>query len=289
MEKDDLTKRIEMWRTLQEVHMPLIIEVTRPKGTAKKAAKAMEVVVAEVGKERAEVAMEVTEKVTEEKKAETEVANVDGDAAEIAAEQLCLPSEFDELDRIRLNLVNLAEEEGKLREGHAFSCILQLQRLMKTTSALQLLRKKNMRGQRQNTRAHTQHNALDLTCDRLLEVYNTTQKALTSIYPNDTHISEQFPPLTKEDLQRKSTVDKRQLGDTYRTDGRLWRLGSSTRRTTATALTSSDPSASPSQSASPSVPSSQDVQNSGISGSGRLWDPRIGLTTEEMEEWELEG
>jgi hypothetical protein len=199
---DDLTKRMEMWRKLQELHMPSVsgpngTSMTKEVATTVKAAEAkaigmeveseaigMEVESEVIGKERVVLAAE--------KKLEAEVTIVDGTAMEIAVERLYLPSEFNEVDRFRLDLVNLAEEEEKLREGHAFECILQLRRLMKTMSALQLLRKKNTRGQRQNTRAHTQCCALELTCDRLLEVYNTSQKSLTSIYTNDMHISEQL-------------------------------------------------------------------------------------------------
>jgi hypothetical protein len=59
--------------------------------------------------------------------------------------------------------------------------------------------------------------------DHYLEAYNTNRLALIHlgrIQPND----DRLPHLGLEDLARKSTVAKRQTGDTYRPDGKLWTL-----------------------------------------------------------------
>jgi len=260
MTTEDLMKRVERWRILQSVHMPSIIEVSGMKTGAAGVKKSVVMGEAEADGEEG---------------GEEEGKRNDADAMEIENEYLYLPSDFGEPDRHQLQLTDLAQEEAMLREGHAYECILQLRQIAKLISIFHYLRQKNNRGQRQNTRSQVKREALELTRDRLLETYNTTRKALSSLCNDNNRISERFPPLTVDDLYRKPTVDKRQLGDTYRPDGRLWSLGKPSHSVIA----------APSSQSTIDLPSESPQARQ----SGRLWSPIIGLTDAEMEAWELEG
>jgi hypothetical protein len=138
-------------------------------------------------------------------------------------ENLFLPSSFSEEDRSFLGLSKLALDEALLREAQACDCILQLRLTLKAISVLQYKRQWNVVGQRKNTRARARIHSLEAVRDHHLLVYNTTRTALIALkrlQPDD----ERLPHLTREDLSRKSTIAKRQTGDTYRPDGKLWAL-----------------------------------------------------------------
>jgi hypothetical protein len=138
-------------------------------------------------------------------------------------EELYLPSHFSEMERSDLGLCELAQEEVLLREGQAYESIIRLRSTVKALSWYARVRKGNDRGQRQATRGRARIAAAELLRDSHLLTYNHARSALESL----THLGPEgrFPPLTKDDCFRKSTVDKRQVGDTYRPDGRLWRVG----------------------------------------------------------------
>lgn len=89
-------------------------------------------------------------------------------------------------------------------------------------------KKKNVRGQRANTRSNLQRSTVEFNQKRLLQIYSSSRDALLSLGKLDGASSEErFPPLTKENLFRKFLY-KRSLGDTNRPDARLWVLGVST-------------------------------------------------------------
>jgi hypothetical protein len=141
----------------------------------------------------------------------------------VEKEELYLPSHFSESERSDLGLDQLASEEGLLREGQAYESIMRLRSTVKALSWYKRVRKENDRGQRQATRARARIAAAEFLRDSHLLTYNHARSALESLAllgPEG-----RFPPLTEEDCFRKSTVDKRQTGDTYRPDGRLWRVG----------------------------------------------------------------
>ena len=136
-------------------------------------------------------------------------------------ENLFLPSSIPEPERTALGLSALAGEEARLREAQAHECILQLRTNVKCMSILAKRKKKHDRGVRKLTRTRARFISVEVVRDRLLLIYNSSRAALISLGkldPND----QRLPPLTVDDLKRKSTVDKRQRGDTYRSDGGLW-------------------------------------------------------------------
>jgi hypothetical protein len=138
-------------------------------------------------------------------------------------DDLYLPSEFSEEERRELGLVELANLEAELWEAHASECILQLRSVGKTVSAFRGLRGKEPGSQRQGTRNTTRFQHLEFLQSRILTNYGDSRKALDSLGRLST-ISDRFPHLTHADLFRKSTQNKRTIGDTHRPDGAVYGL-----------------------------------------------------------------
>jgi hypothetical protein len=208
-------------------------------------------------------------------------------------EQLFLPSDFSEQECHELSLMQLAVEEGQLWEGQLYECILQLRWVMKNLSVVHQLRQKNSCGQHQAAHSHTQHEAVELTRDHLLDIYNKGRQALLSLRKDRKQIEDQYPALSLKDLYRKSTVVKRQLGDTHHFEGQLWLLGNQR---------NSIPAASASLLAPPgnitatshwtlqdeiTEPDREDEEQ--VVNLGKLWSPVIGLSNAEVEQWERDG
>jgi hypothetical protein len=141
---------------------------------------------------------------------------------------LYLPSSFSTSDRLAFDLTKLAREEACLREGQAGDLVLQLRRVEKTLSAHHGYRKKNVKGQAQATRSRSKIEQKEFIRDYLLETYETCRGALKTLdhLQQQDGAPERFPALTRADLFRKGTTVKWQLGDTYRPDGLLWVLES---------------------------------------------------------------
>jgi hypothetical protein len=131
-------------------------------------------------------------------------------------EKLFLPSHFSAEDREQLKLTQLAVEEAKLREGQAVECIMQLRRVTKTISIMRRQKKKHDKGQRESSRSQSKIKNIECIRDRFLSIYGTCRTAMKNLgmlYNGE--LEERFPDLSVQDLFRKSTVNKRQLGDTY--------------------------------------------------------------------------
>lgn len=239
---------------------------------------------------------------------------------ELQHECLFLPSHFSKAERDCLGLTALSEEEAQLREGQATDAILQLRLIIKTLSAMQGRKKKNVRGQKESTRAYGKIHTIGTARDRVLMIYTECRLALKSLGRLDDPISlDRFPPLTNEDLYRKSTMDKRQLGDSNRADGRLWvTLGAPNTKSKATSGQLRPPAVSlphaalQEAQASTSLATGSDTFNESIgtqSHAGaseqaqtnastkeveicelaKLWKPVVGLSDKDLEIWELEG
>jgi hypothetical protein len=234
-------------------------------------------------------------------------------------EELFLPSSFPDFERNQLNLSKLAHDESLLREAQAYDCILQLRLTIKTISVLQHKRQSNIVGQRNTTRARSRIFSMEAIRDHYLQVYNTNRASLIQLgklQPNDHHL----PHLGVEDLARKPTVAKRQTGDTYRADGKLWALtptinwkhnnegkyivssnlvlwnsyllviGFRSESTPVAPHSPSDPSPmviDQSPGAATQIPPSGPHLRA--TPSGRAWDPTVGLHDLDMEEWEKTG
>jgi hypothetical protein len=141
----------------------------------------------------------------------------------VEGENLFLPSSFSDVDRTQLGLSKLAYDESLLRKAQAYEYILQLRLTVKTISVLHHKRQWNVVGQRKSTRARSKIHSMEAIRDHYLHVYNTNRLSLITLgrlQQNDDHL----PHLSLEDLARKSTASKRQTGDTYRADGKLWAL-----------------------------------------------------------------
>jgi hypothetical protein len=73
-------------------------------------------------------------------------------------------------------------------------------------------------------------------CNLHINTYNEHRRAMISLGLVDEHDSNsQFPPLEIKDTFMKSTVQKRQLGDSRRTDGMLWSFPAQNTLPTSTA------------------------------------------------------
>ncbi|KAJ7903283.1 hypothetical protein B0H13DRAFT_1882133 [Mycena leptocephala] len=115
-------------------------------------------------------------------------------APPIPDEKLFLPSDFPrEADRQALDLVSLAVEEARWREGQVFDLLRAIQNIVKTISTLYGRNMKNERQQKQNTRAG----------DNIEEATKLRNQYMESYEP---------------------VVQKRRVGDSQHTDGALWRL-----------------------------------------------------------------
>jgi hypothetical protein len=138
-------------------------------------------------------------------------------------ENLFLPSSFLEEDRSRLGLSELTKMEAELWEGQASECILRLRCIMKALSAHAALRQKNDSGQSARTRSQIKAQTLRFQRDRVLAIYSEARAALRDLGKLDSML-DRFPALDETELFRKSTRDKRVIGDTHRTDAPFWGL-----------------------------------------------------------------
>ncbi|KAJ7089398.1 hypothetical protein C8R44DRAFT_556861, partial [Mycena epipterygia] len=151
-------------------------------------------------------------------------------ACEAELEKLWLPSDFAEAQRVAMgpNIIALTAEEAKLREGEAYDQILCIQSICKTLSALED-RKKDVRGQRNNTNSGEQVLDTRHRRDCSIKAYNSIRKALISlgtICDDGDKENSQFPHLTIDDTFMKSRRRERALGDSRRGDGMLYtRIG----------------------------------------------------------------
>ncbi|KAJ7079192.1 hypothetical protein C8R44DRAFT_909231 [Mycena epipterygia] len=151
-------------------------------------------------------------------------------ACKAELEKLWLPSDFTEAQRVAMgpNIIALAAEEAKLWEGEAYDQILCIQSICKTLSALED-RKKDVRGQRNNTNSGEQVLDTRHRRDCSIKAYNSIRKALISlgtICDDGDKENSQFPHLTIDDTFMKSRRRERALGDSRRGDGMLYtRIG----------------------------------------------------------------
>ncbi|KAJ7821593.1 hypothetical protein B0H14DRAFT_2599088 [Mycena olivaceomarginata] len=149
---------------------------------------------------------------------------------EVEDEKLWLPSEFTVAQRVAMghNMIALAEEEGKLREGEAYKLIRCLQSACKTLSALEDRKRLDETAQKGHTTAGEQILDTRRRRDNLIDSYNYVRKAMISLGTVIDHNDEdsQFPFLSVKDTFTKSRRRERALGDSRRGDGMLYtRIG----------------------------------------------------------------
>lgn len=224
----------------------------------------------------------------------------------IEEERIHLPSSFLAEERESMLLNDLAEEEIELRKAQVVECILQLRRSAKRLSAIRGLKKKDDRGQKEGGRATSQRHSIEFTQECLLAIYSIGRHALVALDAGRTSFEKQFPILTSDDLSRKATTHKRQMGDSHRAEGALWGVNPRGTYIPSSPSLLGHPSSSQSHSRSISsqppkisevtnsqsdtyLRASQSFHGNDESSAGKLWDPMLGLSSEEMEKWELEG
>lgn len=139
-------------------------------------------------------------------------------APPVQLEQLYLPSEFTEKERQEFDLVQLGLEEARWREGQAFDILRALQNIVKAMRVLRGHKIKQDRQQKQNSRAGDHIAEAAKRRDHHMEAFNVAHAAIVALVG-----SSQFPALTQDDLFMKSVHQKRQVGDSKRTDGLLFR------------------------------------------------------------------
>jgi hypothetical protein len=145
-------------------------------------------------------------------------------SCEVEHEILFLPSDFPCDQRHAVEAVALGIEEAKLREGEAFDALRATQNAVKTMTALLDRKRKNARGQADNTRASNYIREAQGRRDHHMRTYAACRTAMIALGTLDTIDPQSpFPPLSLEDTYMKSTQRGRGLGDSRRTDGMLWR------------------------------------------------------------------
>lgn len=219
--------------------------------------------------------------------------------SEFEDERLYLPSYFSSSERHSMHLVKLAEEEKQIHKGQVIECILQLRRSAKRLSAIRDLRKKNETGQKPGTRATSQRHSIEFSQACLLGIYGVGRHALISLDDGSGSFETQFPNLTVDDLSRKPTTQTRQMGDSHRAEGSLWGINPQDTYTSPSPSLLAHPSSSrqrlnstvKSSTSHPCQGGSQTGQGTlhANEDAGKLWSPIIGLTSKEVELWELEG
>jgi hypothetical protein len=139
----------------------------------------------------------------------------------IQDEKLFLPSDLTAVERRDLDVIALGVEESRWREGEAFDSLRAIQNLVKTLTALGDRKRKQDRKQKQNTRAGEQISEITRRRDLRIDSYEASRQAMISL--EYVAGESKFPRLTAQDLVMKSVRQKRQVGDSQRTDGRLFR------------------------------------------------------------------
>jgi hypothetical protein len=140
-------------------------------------------------------------------------------------QKLYFPSDFNLSERKELGLESLASCEAKLREGDAFDCLVDIRAAVKSISAMRLRKQKSDRGMTQHTQSLAQIRGAEAVRDLKMLNYELTRQALISMDIMDEGEDSQFLKLTEKDLERQPTESGRQLGDSRRSDGRLWVVG----------------------------------------------------------------
>ncbi|KAJ7867828.1 hypothetical protein B0H13DRAFT_1897416 [Mycena leptocephala] len=112
----------------------------------------------------------------------------------------------------------LRVEEARWREGQAFDTLRALQNVVRSLDQLRRRKFKQDRLQKQNTRALDHVDEAIKRRDYHMESFNIARLAIIVLSG-----SSNFPLLTEDYLFMKSVQQKRQVGDSKRTDGLLWR------------------------------------------------------------------
>jgi len=146
-------------------------------------------------------------------------------SCEVEHKKLLLPSDFWHDEQQTMKAIALGTEEAKLREGEAYDALRAIQSAVKTLTAIQDRKRKNARGQAENTKSGYYIRDAQSQRDHHMETYASARHALISLgVVDDNDPKSPFPPLAIEDTFMKSRQCGRGLGNSHRTDGKLWQM-----------------------------------------------------------------
>lgn len=150
------------------------------------------------------------------------------DPCEVENEKLLLPSDFSSIERKAMGsaILALARDEKALREGEAYDAIESLKTKIKALSAMWDGKNKHSRGLDANTRSKAAIKTVMEQRDALIASYMASREAIVNLsLDRSDDATSAFPPLTLQDTYRKSTSQRRQIGDSRRTAPSPWMSG----------------------------------------------------------------
>ena len=139
-------------------------------------------------------------------------------------EPLFLPSHFPTVSqRQKLGLYDLGLKEMELRRGEANDALDSVRLCIKQLSVNLAFKKKEIRGQRDNTRAQSILKSGIRERDKHMQKYHEAQAAMIRLgmAPDNTT----YRPLRDTDLWMKGIVEGHVLGDGRREESWIWKTG----------------------------------------------------------------
>jgi hypothetical protein len=131
------------------------------------------------------------------------------------------PSDLSDDERKRNRLNTLFKREISLREAVLCDLIQTIRCAVICIDLSRLGKQDNARSQDANTRANNAIRELEAHRDKQMTVYNAMRQKLVDLAPELG--GEVFPIANSTTTYRKSTTTARQVGDSHRKDGEIWR------------------------------------------------------------------
>jgi hypothetical protein len=132
-----------------------------------------------------------------------------------------LPSDLSDEERKTSRLNTLFRREISLREAVLCDLIQTIRCAIICVDLSRLGKQDNARGQEANTRANSAIRELEAHRDNHMAIYNTMRKKLLALAPD--RDPDVYPIANSDTIYRKSTASARQVGDSRRRDGDMWR------------------------------------------------------------------
>jgi hypothetical protein len=133
---------------------------------------------------------------------------------------LYLPSDLEAMEIQEGGLKNLLDEEIALRDAILNDLVCNIRNDVMRVENAWGDKEESARGQKANLRANDGIRELELARDTHITEYNAIRTKLEQL---EHPLAEDHPRITDESLKRKSTTDGRQVGDSRRRDGSIWR------------------------------------------------------------------
>ena len=133
---------------------------------------------------------------------------------------LYLPSDLDAMEIQKGELKTLLDEEMALRDAILNDLVYNIRNDVMRVENAWGDKEEGARGQKANLRANDGIRELELARDTHITEYNAVRIKFEQL---EHPLAEDHPRITDESLKRKSTTDGRQVGDSRRRDGSIWR------------------------------------------------------------------